>query len=154
MATAPGAAEIETANLKARPAVETVRDGAWLASYPWDRTKRATLIQSLAPLDIDDAAARIGRLAGLNRRRSLPPIFRITPFAGPLIETALDTMAWSRCEESLTLVRGLDEAPFDIGASFRRFAPTDKDWIKAQGALHRLGFAETYRYHYRRGQDQ
>jgi N-acetylglutamate synthase len=133
--TQPVASEIETACLLAWPALETLRDGGWIARFARGYTKRANSIQSHDPADETDAAARIDALAQAYRARGLQPTFRITPLAGPGVIAALDAKGWQSFETSLVLAMPMTARARPVAATTRLFEPADPEWRQVQGAM-------------------
>lgn len=141
MATALGAAEIEAANPKAWPAVETVRDGAWLARFPEGRTKRANSIRSLDSADVAD------RRRGWRR----PGLRRGGRAGGGVADGRRrrhrhGVQCRDRSRAALNRAR-------QTGARHAALAVTAAN-AAAAGLCRGPGFAGTCRYLYRRGQDQ
>jgi ribosomal protein S18 acetylase RimI-like enzyme len=126
---------IEAACLSAWPAIGVAHDGAWLWRFAHGYSKRSNSFQSLDPADIEDAEARILRLADLSRRHAVEPVFRVTPLAGaPVVET-LDRMGWAAFDESAVLAMELGGRAFDPGAEIRAFDPADPRWCRVQATL-------------------
>ena len=96
----PGAEIFERAGLEAWPGIEVEWDGAWVRRAANGYTQRANSVQSLDPADDADAAARIEASCAWFAARGLPPIFRITPLAGPAIVEALDRQGWRAIDAS------------------------------------------------------
>lgn len=90
----PGPDAFERAGLKAWPGIEVEWDGSWVRRATLGYTQRANSVQSFDPSDEADAPARIQAAARWFAARSLPPIFRVTPLAGPNVVRALDEAGW------------------------------------------------------------
>lgn len=126
---------LETAALSAWPAIKTAYDGAMLWRFASGLSKRANSIQSLDVADDTDATARIERLAELSRVHLLPPLFRVTPLAGPGIIASLDAAGWSAFEESLVLSMPMPQAEQEVAHRVRQFNVADPDWYGTQGEM-------------------
>ncbi len=133
MALTPG--EIERATLLAWPALEEVTNGSWTARFAKGYTKRANSIHSLELGDDRDADERINALAEEYRQRSLRPVFRVTPLAGPGIVAALDALGWDRYEPSLVLTMELTKRQRLVSAPTKYFEPSDPEWRQIQSAM-------------------
>lgn len=129
----PTAAEIEEAGLKSWPAIDTAMDGRWVMRAAGGYTKRANSVQSLDVADDGDAEARIERASRWYRDRSLPPVFRITPLAGPAILKALD--GWRAFDHSNVLAIDLGPRSFATDENVALLQPTSTDWLAVQQAL-------------------
>ena len=103
----PGVLALETAGLTAWPGIEAERDGSWIRRAANGYTKRSNSVQSLDPDDDKNAEARILAADSWFRARNLPPIFRVTPLAGPAILAALDDLRWVRFDDSHVLAMEL-----------------------------------------------
>jgi ribosomal protein S18 acetylase RimI-like enzyme len=104
----------EAAGFRAWPASSVSYDGTWLvrltAGHPAKR------LNSVSPLDPGDIAAFEERVARAERRFAAcgrPPIFRLSPLAGPAISSYLDKMGWRRFSESLVMWLDLENTAFD-----------------------------------------
>lgn len=91
---APDVAELESAFLTAWPAVRTAHDRSWIWREAGGYTKRANSTQAHDPADDSDASERLARAAALSRRHGIPPVFRVTPLAGPGVLAALEAAGW------------------------------------------------------------
>jgi GNAT superfamily N-acetyltransferase len=96
----PGADVFERAGLKAWPGIEIEWDGNWIRRATLGYTQRANSVQSLDLADEADAPARIAGAARWFAQRNLPPIFRVTPLAGPRVVAALDAAGWKSEDHS------------------------------------------------------
>ncbi|MCX5514483.1 hypothetical protein C3941_15520 [Kaistia algarum] len=135
MAGLPSTFQIETACLSAWPSVKTIYDRSWVWRFAHGYTKRANSVQSLDPADDGDAERRIARAAADFERQGVPPIFRVTPLAGPGILAVLDQYGWQPFEESRVLAMELAGVALDVEADVRLFEPTDPAWIDAQARM-------------------
>jgi GNAT superfamily N-acetyltransferase len=130
----PTASEIEEACLKAWPALDTAVDGKWVMRAAGGFTKRANSVQSLDTADDGDAAARLERAVRWYCDRRLPPIFRVTPLAGPGVLAELDK-GWVPQDESLVLAMDLGPLSFTADENVALLPPTSPDWLAAQRKL-------------------
>jgi GNAT superfamily N-acetyltransferase len=130
----PSVSEIEQACLKAWPAIDTASDGKWVLRAAGGYTKRANSVQSLDPDDDADAAPRLERATRWYRDRGLPPVFRVTPLAGPGILTELDK-AWTAFDHSLVLAMDLGPLSFAPDENTALLPVTSPDWLRAQQRL-------------------
>ncbi len=126
--------QIETALLKAWPALETVADGAWVARFGNGLTRRANAIQSIDPQDDDDARKRLEALTSLYDERHLPPVFRVTPLTGRSTLAALDTLGWASGDFSLVFELDIAKTA-GIGGNCVVTAADDPEFISAQSVL-------------------
>jgi GNAT superfamily N-acetyltransferase len=133
VALTPG--EIERATLLAWPALETIEDGSWTARFAQGYTKRANSVHSLEQADDGRASERIAALAERYRERSLRPVFRVTPLAGPGIVAALDAMGWDVYEPSVVLSMELSKRQRLVPAPTKYFEPGDPEWRHIQSAM-------------------
>jgi GNAT superfamily N-acetyltransferase len=90
----PGPDVFERAGLKAWPGIEVEWDGHWVRRATLGYTQRANSVQAFDPADDADAPARIEAAARWFVARGLPPIFRVTPLAGPRVVAALVAADW------------------------------------------------------------
>lgn len=134
MSDFPSITQIEAATLSAWPAISTVLDGLWLARFARGYTKRSNSAQCLDVTDDADAPARLQRLVDLYLLNDLPPIFRVTPLAGPGVIAALDADAWTRFGETQVLAMPLD-GTFEEPNDCRVMEATDPNWIEALAEL-------------------
>ncbi|MCZ4347548.1 GNAT family N-acetyltransferase [Devosia neptuniae] len=122
--TLPSAAVFEQAGLKAWPGIEVEWDGAWVRRATNGYTKRANSVQSLDIADDANAPARLAAAIDWFGARGLPPVFRITPLAGPGMIAALDAQGWGSLDASyqyaMTLAPG---APEPGGQTYDVFDP-------------------------------
>ena len=133
--TQPTHIEIEQACLLAWPALEEAHDGNWIARFSRGYTKRANCIQSMDPADDADACARIDALVAQFRAQGIPPVFRVTPLAGPGTLAALDAKGWQSFETSLVLAMDMPEQAYPVAATTRLFEAQDPEWRQVQGAM-------------------
>ena len=134
MSDFPSITQIEAATLSAWPAISTMLDGLWLARFARGYTKRSNSVQCLDVSDDADAPARLQRLIDLYLLNDLPPIFRVTPLAGPRVIAALDADGWTRFGETQVLAMPLDKA-FEEPDNCRVMEATDPNWIEALARL-------------------
>jgi GNAT superfamily N-acetyltransferase len=130
----PTVNDIEQANLKAWPAIDTENDGQWVLRAAGGYTKRANSVQSLDPADDADAAPRLERAARWFRDRKLPPVFRVTPLAGPGILAELDK-GWAAFDHSLVLAMDMGSLQFAADENTALLPVTSPDWLKSQQQL-------------------
>jgi GNAT superfamily N-acetyltransferase len=90
----PPPSAIERAGYQCWPGIEVAWDGSWIRRAANGHTQRANSVQSLDPADDSDAPERIEAAARWFAARGLPPIFRVTPLAGPATLAALDAAGW------------------------------------------------------------
>lgn len=96
----PGADIFERAGLKAWPGIEVEWDGQWVRRATLGYTQRANSVQALDPADDANAPERLAASAAWFKARNLPPIFRVTPLAGPRVIEALDAAGWQSEDHS------------------------------------------------------
>ena len=113
----PGPDIMERAGLKAWPGIEVEWDGSWVRRATLGYTQRANSVQSLDPADDGNAAARIEAAAQWFAARNLPPIFRVTPLAGPGILSALDAANWRTEDASHLFAMELGSTEPDVRGS-------------------------------------
>jgi ribosomal protein S18 acetylase RimI-like enzyme len=135
MSEFPSITQIEAAALSAWPAISTALDGLWLARFARGYTKRSNSVQCLDVTDDGDAPARLQRLVDLYLLNDLPPIFRVTPLAGPGVIAALDAESWAPFGETRVLAMSLGDRHFDVPDNCRVSDATDPNWIEGLGAL-------------------
>lgn len=133
----PGPAAIERAALKAWPGLETEWDGQWVRRAANGYTKRANSVQSLDPTDDAHAAERIAAAEAWFGARGLPPVFRVTPLAGPNTLAALDDARWDSVDHSYLVAMPL--VPVEADARARLFLPRDLAFLSAQRRLQGYG---------------
>lgn len=143
MTSLPSTFQIETACLSAWPSVKTIYDRSWVWRFAHGYTKRANSVQSLDPSDDGYAARRLAAAAANFERHGVPPIFRVTPLAGPGILAALDQHGWQPFEESRVLAMELAGAALDVDADVRLFQPDDPAWLDMQARM--SGYSEETR---------
>jgi RimJ/RimL family protein N-acetyltransferase len=107
----PDAAAIEAAGLKAWPALEMERDGAWVLRAANGYTKRANSVQAMNPADDENAAARLKYATEWFKARGLPAVFRGTPLTGRKTRAALREAKWEEFDDSVVLVAELPRPP-------------------------------------------
>jgi ribosomal protein S18 acetylase RimI-like enzyme len=129
----PTASEIEEAALKSWPAIDTVTDGRWVIRAAGGYTKRSNSVQSLDPADDGDAEARIARAARWYRDRQLPPVFRVTPLAGPNTLAAIE--GWRAFDHSKVLAMDLGSRSFAADENVALLPPVSPDWLAIQQKL-------------------
>lgn len=123
---------VERATQLAWPALEEVRDGAWVARFARGYTKRANSIQSFDLADDANAGDRIEAFADRYRAAGLKPVFRVTPLAGPGVIAALDEKGWLPFETSLVLAMEFGDQVLPVATKARLFAANDPEWLTAQ----------------------
>src|SRR5687768_11623478 len=119
----PSVSDIEAAGLKAWPAIDTASDGQWVLRAAGGYTKRANSVQSLDVGDDADATARLERAARWYSDRRLPPIFRVTPLAGPAILAALGKH-WVALDHSLVLAMDMGPQSFTADENTATYSVT------------------------------
>jgi ribosomal protein S18 acetylase RimI-like enzyme len=129
----PTASEIEEAGLKSWPAIDTAMDGRWVLRAAGGYTKRANSVQSLDAGDDGDAESRIERAVRWYRDRQLPPVFRVTPLAGPRIVEAL--AGWRAFDHSNVLAMTLGQLSFAVDENVALLPAISPDWLKVQQHL-------------------
>jgi GNAT superfamily N-acetyltransferase len=130
----PTVAEIEQAGLRAWPAIDTSADGQWVLRAAGGYTKRANSVQSLDPADDADVAARLEQAARWYRDRRLPPIFRVTPLAGPAVLAELER-GWTAFDHSLVLAMDMGPMSFAADENTALVPVASADWLAAQRRL-------------------
>ena len=129
----PSAREIELAGLKAWPGLESEHDGRWIRRAAGGYTKRANSVQSLDPADDRDATARLAAAEAWFRVRRLPPVFRVTPLAGPSTRAALEAAGWAAQDHSR--VMGLPLAPAEADRRGEVLPQDGRAWLESQRLL-------------------
>lgn len=138
MSQLPSITQIEAATLSAWPAISTALDGLWLARFARGYTKRSNSVQCLDVSDDADAPARLRRMVDLYLLNDLPPMFRVTPLAGPGVIAALDAEGWASFGETRVLAMPL-ERDFEAPANARISDATDPNWIEGLAELIGVG---------------
>jgi GNAT superfamily N-acetyltransferase len=131
--TLPGADIFERAGLKAWPGIEVEWDGNWVRRATLGYTQRANSVQSLDPRDDANAVARLTDAAAWFEARGLPPIFRVTPLAGPGIIAALDAAGWRAHDASHLFAMELNSIEPDERG--RLYEPLDPEFLRVQQTL-------------------
>ena len=109
----PGAETFERAGLAAWPGIEVDWDGGWVRRAANGYTKRANSVQCLDPADDGSVEARIANAVDCFTRRDLPPVFRMTPLAGPGLAAALDELGWRSIDASYQYAMPLEAGEAD-----------------------------------------
>jgi len=109
----PDAAVFERSGLAAWPGIEVDWDGGWVRRAAGGYTKRANSVQCLEPTDDSDVEARIAAAVAWFTARGLPPVFRMTPLAGPDLGAALDRLGWRSIDASHQFAMALDPVEAD-----------------------------------------
>ncbi len=130
----PDAAAIEAAGIKAWPALEMERDGAWVLRAAGGYTKRANSVQAMNPADDENAAARLKYAADWFKARGLPAVFRATPLAGKKTLAALREAKWEEFDESVVLACELPRMKGDPRAEL--YDVRDPAFLDVQKVLH------------------
>jgi GNAT superfamily N-acetyltransferase len=130
----PTITEIELAGIKAWPAVDTATDGTWVLRASGGYTNRANSVQCNDLGDDTDAPARLERAVRWYRDRSLPPIWRVTPLAGPRIMAELDR-GWRAYGHSHVLAMDLGPLSFEPDGNSTLVAVDSKEWLDIQKEL-------------------
>jgi GNAT superfamily N-acetyltransferase len=126
MAGDPSVRELEEHALDAWPALATVRYGGWVFRFAGGYTKRANSASALAP-DLPFAAVHheaLRHYAG----RGLPPVFRISPLAGPEPDRFLDALGYRSLRHTVVLTAPVPEFPAD--PDVRVAAAPDGVWLE------------------------
>lgn len=129
----PDAVVFERAGLRAWPGIEVEWDGQWVRRASGGYTKRANSVQCLDPVDDGDVEARIAAAVAWFAARNLPPVFRMTPLAGPSLAAALDRLGWQNIDASYQFAMPL--GPVEADARGRIFAVRDPAWLALQQKL-------------------
>lgn len=128
------ARRIEEAALRAWPAhVDSDFDG-WRLRFADGYTRRANSVTPLGPsrLSLEDKIATCERLYA---ERGLPTIFRLTPFAAPELDEALDKRGYRRTDETEVRARRMDlKVPPAAARGIARIHSVDR-WLDTFGAL-------------------
>jgi len=135
MSMPPDTLAIETACLSAWPSRLLVQDRSWQWRLSGGYTKRANSVHCLDPADDADAPARLAAMADLYASHGAPPVFRVTPLAGPGVVAALDAAGWQSFEPSLVLAMPMPQslsAPLHAVTLLR---VTDPEWQAVQARL-------------------
>lgn len=112
----PAVRRFEAAGFRAWPAATIEYDGTWAirltASHP---AKRLNSVNPLDPNDLSRLEQRVARAARRFKAYGRPLTFRMSPLAGAKLTAHLDSLGWSRFDESL--VMRLPLASLDLGAA-------------------------------------
>lgn len=123
----PGAAVFERAGLDTWPGIEVEWDGDWVRRATGGYTKRANSVQCLNAADDGDVEARVAAAVAWFNARNLPPVFRMTPLAGPALSATLERLGWRTIDASHQFAMPLGPtAPDPRG---RIFAVRDPVWL-------------------------
>lgn len=133
--TDPTVLQMETACLNAWPALKTASDRNWLWRFAKGYSKRSNSVQALDVTDDIDAEARLAAAVKLFAQHNIPPVFRVTPLAGPGIITALDAAGWQPFEESRVLAMPLGKALVPVAFPVKYFEPADPEWQDQQAKI-------------------
>lgn len=125
--TLPDVTAFERAGLDAWPGIEVDWDGHWVRRSANGYTKRANSAQCFDPADDDDVEVRIARAVDWLGARGLPPVFRMTPLAGPALHRRLDALGWERIDHSHLFAMRI--AGFRPDERVRTYAPLDPDFL-------------------------
>jgi GNAT superfamily N-acetyltransferase len=93
--------------------IEMSQNGSWVLRAANGYTQRANSVQPLDPHDDGDLEGRIAQIRGWYAARHLPPIFRMTPLASPMLARALDTAGWTVADRSCSLAMEMPDAAPD-----------------------------------------
>jgi ribosomal protein S18 acetylase RimI-like enzyme len=119
---------LECRAFNAWPALQTVLDDGWVLRFAAGYTKRANSANALwparGPLD-----AQIAFVESQYRRRGLPPVFRLTPLAGPEIDAALAARGYVHLDDSLVMTAALAGRP--VPPDLRLDFDPCRGWIDA-----------------------
>jgi len=129
----PDAAVFERAGLDAWPGIEVEWDGRWVRRAAGGYTKRANSVQCLDRADEADLEARIAAAVGWFAARGLPPVFRMTPLAGPALSAALDRLGWRTIDASHQFAMPLE--PVEPDPRGRTYDVRDPAWLAIQKQL-------------------
>ena len=130
--TLPTVSELEAAALISWPALEDLRDGAWVGRFSRGYSRRSNSVQSMDPSDDGDAEARLDAMRAQFTARGLPSYFRITPLAGPNVLAALDRQGWVEDDLNFVMTMPLRKTMRPVGALTQSFGHTDADWVRIQ----------------------
>lgn len=105
----PTVRRFEAAGFRAWPAAAVHYDGTWVvrltAGHP---SKRLNSVNPLDPEDGLDIPGRILRAEQRFEAYGRPPVFRMSPLAGPRLIRHLDADGWEAFDESLVMLCELD----------------------------------------------
>ena len=135
MTTLPTIAEIEAGALVSWPALEELRDGAWIARFSRGYSRRSNSLQSMDPADDSNAGARLDAMRARYAERGLPSYFRITPLAGPNTLAALDSQGWIEDDLNLVMAMPLRKIMRPVAAMTQSFALDDAEWLAIHTAM-------------------
>lgn len=112
------------------PPGQLLYDG-WLLRLLPGKAKRARSVNAMYPSTrpLDE---KVEHCEKVYRARSLPPIFRITPFCEPpMLDAALESRGYARYDET-----SVEAAPIEAAGGFASAEPLELDaWVDAVGAL-------------------
>jgi GNAT superfamily N-acetyltransferase len=126
---------LEERALNAWPALQTALCDGWLLRFAGGHTKRANSANALFP---GPAFTEVLRAAdALYRANGLPPVFRLSPLAGPEPEAMLSAAGFRRADDSLVMTAPIPpDAQPDPGLSL---SPVPSDaWSDGFAQLQRI----------------
>lgn len=126
---------LERSMLTSWPALSTAFDGDWVIRLANGVTKRSNSVTCLGS-DASDLDARIDRTIKVYQRHGLPPVFRVSPLAPPVLDETLDRGGWRRFDESIVMTVDLAadaalgyETGSDAGAELGIATEPDAAWL-------------------------
>lgn len=131
----PSVLELETASLLAWPALEEIRDGAWVGRLANGYSRRSNSLQSIDPSDEDNIDARLEAMRARFKASGVPFQFRVTPLAGPAVQAALRAQGWTESDHNHVMAMPLRKVMRPVAATTQGFVPTDPEWIAIQTRL-------------------
>ena len=138
MTSLPTVLALENASMIAWPALEEVRDGAWVARFANGFSRRANSLQSLDASDDDNVEARLEAMRALFAKQGIAFQFRSTPLTGPALISTLAAQGWTETDRNHVMAMPLRPVMRAVPAHTKLFEPTDTAWVQTQ-----TGFAKT-----------
>ena len=127
------ARRIEDACLTGWPALRHVFYDGWLLRFSGGHTRRANSVTTLRP-STDNLAARIRFCESVYRQQSLPALFRVSRFAEPDLDLALDSAGYRPAEDATRVIH-MDTAALQAAQAAAdvviESAPSEA-WLAAQ----------------------
>ncbi|MBA8881609.1 GNAT family N-acetyltransferase [Phyllobacterium myrsinacearum] len=119
--------QIEAVGFRAWPASSVHYDGSWAirltASHP---SKRLNSVNPLDPGDTDNLEERVAQAIKRFRACGRQPVFRLSPLAPKALDAYLDTLGWTRFDESLVMLADL--ATVDLSDAIDQIPLQDIGW--------------------------
>lgn len=121
---------LEEAGFNAWPALQTILLDGWVLRLADGYTKRANSANPTYPSLDDDLARKVAQVEAIYRERGLPPIFRLTSFAGPPgLDEMLAARGYLHLDPTLVMTRSLaDPLPVPRPSDDVRGLPLD-EWL-------------------------